>query len=694
VMNQDTLVSPVAKTVANAVVLHNCTLVDDYAWLQEKTDPEVIAYLEAENAYSRAVLRHTEPLQQQLFQELRARMKEDDSGAPQRRGDYWYYWRVAKGQQYRVFCRKRASMEAAEETLIDENELAEGHDYCRVWVLEPSPDQNLLACSVDLSGAQFFDLFVKDMRTGALVTERIPNTGYSVAWASDSRTLFYTVFDETHRPYKLFRHVAGQEPAADRLVYHEPDAGFNLTIQRTRSAAFLLLTAWSHTTSEVHFLPADRPDAEFQIIHPRQHRMEYYADHHGDRFLILTNDQAENFKLVEAPLNSPSKEHWRDLVPERADTLVEGISPFRDHLVLYERQQGLRRIRISDPDGVSDVRYVPFAEPLYTFQTEAIAENLNPEFNTTLLRFTYSSLVTPDSVVDYDLVNGAWEVKKRQEIPSGYDPSLYQSERLMALAPDGVQVPVSLVYRKDRRHDGNNPLLLQGYGAYGISLDPGFDSKRLSLLDRGFVCALAHVRGGSDLGRAWYETGRLMHKKNSFTDLIACAEHLLDQGYTTAEHLAIQGVSAGGLLVSAVTNMRPDLFKAVVAIVPFTNVITAMLMPELPLTVVEYEEWGQPDDAQAFLYMLSYSPYENVAAKDYPHIYVKAGLNDSQVPYWDPAKWVAKLRSLKTDRNRLVLVTNMEAGHGGTSGRFDHLREDAQIYAFLIDTLGAPAEVG
>ncbi|MGZ6376919.1 MAG: S9 family peptidase, partial [Ktedonobacterales bacterium] len=680
--------------VARTVIYHNTTLVDDYAWLEDKTDPQVIAYLEAENSHSRAVLRHTEPLQAHLFQELRARMIEDDSSVPQRRGEYWYYWRYPKGKQYRVYCRKQGSAEAAEQILIDENELAEGREYCRVAIFEPSPDQNLLAWSVDLDGGEVFDLFIQDMRTGEPVTERIRNTGYSVAWASDSQTLFYTVFDQAHRPYKLFRHSAGQDQAADQLVYHEQDASFNLVIHRTRSGSFLLLTAWSHTTSEVHFLPATRPDATFQIIHPRQHWMEYYVDHHGDRFLIRTNDRAENFKLVEAPVETPSKDHWRDLVPERPDTLIEGIDPFRHHLAVYERQNGLRRIRISDSDGVSGVRYVSFPEPVYTFQTEAIAENRNPEFDTTLLRFNYSSLVTPDSIVDYDLVKGTWEVKKRQEIPSGYDPSPYQSERLMVFAPDGVQVPLSLVYRKDRRQDGNGPLLLHAYGAYGICLDPGFDSRRLSLLDRGFVYAIAHVRGGSELGRAWYDSGRLMHKKNSFTDLISCAEHLIAKGYTTAGHLAVQGVSAGGLLVAAVTNMRPDLFKAVVALVPFTNVITAMFMPELPLTVVEYEEWGRPDDPQAFEYMLSYSPYENIEAKDYPHIYARTGLNDTQVPYWDPAKWVAKLRAFKTDRNRLVLVTNMGAGHGGASGRFDHLREDAQVYAFLIDTLGVPTEAG
>lgn len=690
-MNQDLPAPPTAKIVPHTVVRHNCTLVDDYAWLQDKTNPEVIAYLEAENAYARAVLQHTESLQQQLFEEMRGRIKEDDSSAPQWRGEYLYYWRYPKDQQYRVFCRKHASLEAPEEILLDENELAKQHDYRRVWILEPSPDQGFLAYAVDFTGALVFDLYIRDL-TGGLVTDHIPNTAYSLAWASDSQTLFYLVFDEAHRAYKLFRHVVGQDPAADELVYHEQDDAFHLDVRRTRSGAFLLLTISSHSTSEVHFLPADQPETRFTLIHPRQHWMEYYVEHHGDRFLIWTNDQAENFKLLEAPVADPSKEHWREVIPERKDTLIERASAFRDHLVLYERQQGLQRIRISDPDGVSNTRYVIFPEPVYTFRTEALAENLNPEFNTSLLRFNYSSLVTPDSTVDYGLVDGSWEVKKQLEIPSGYDPSLYQSERLMATAPDGTQVPISLVYRKDRRQDWRNPLLLQGYGAYGYSFDPNFDSKRLSLLDRGFICAIAHVRGGSELGRAWYETGRLMYKKNTFTDLIACAEHLIDKGYTAAEHMAILGASAGGLLVSAVNNMRPDLFKAVVAVVPFTNLITAMLMPELPLTVTEYEEWGHPEDPQAFEYMLSYSPYENVEAKDYPSIYAKAGLNDLQVPYWDPAKWVAKLRALKTDRNRLVLVTNMGAGHSGVSGRYDHLHEDAQVYAFLIDTLGLGPE--
>jgi oligopeptidase B len=676
------LVPPIAKIVPHTFEHLGRTFVDDYAWLQNKAAPEVIAYLEAENAYARASLRPTEPLQEQLYQEMRGRIQEDDWGVPERRGEYFYYWRMQAGQQYRIFCRKHGSPEAAEEVLLDENALAEGQSYCHVLAFEPSPDHTWLAYSVDTTGARVFDLYVKNLRTGELVSGPIPNTAWAVAWAGDSDTLFYTVFDAAHRPFKLFRHIPGADPQDDALVYHEPDDAFSIYVGRTRSGAYILLTVASQSTSEVRYLSASQPMDEFQVIHPRQHWLEYYAEHHGDRFLIRTNDGAENFKLMEAPVAAPAKANWRDILPHRPDALVEDVSAFRDYLVVVERRDGLRRIRISDPDGVSNVTQVGFPDPVYT-----VWGGDNPEFETPLLRFTYSSLVTPESTVDYDMATGTWEVKKRQAIPSGYDASQYESERLYAAAPDGTQVPISLVYRTGLKRDGSHPLLLEGYGSYGFSSEPSFDARRLSLLDRGFVYAIAHVRGGSELGRAWYEQGRLMHKKNSFTDFIACAEHLVAQGYTSPARLAIMGASAGGLLVTAVMTMRPDLFEAVVALVPFTNVITAMLMPDLPLTVVEYEQWGNPNDAQAFNYMLSYSPYDNVEARSYPHILAKGGLNDLQVPYWDPAKWVAKLRAHKTDANRLLLITNMGAGHSGSSGRYDHLREDAQVYAFLIDTL-------
>jgi len=697
---------PIAKTVPHTATHQRWTWVDPYAWLQDKNDPQVIAYLEAENAYAQAVMQPTEALQEQLFQEMRARIQEDESSAPQLRGGYWYYSRFAPGQQYRIFCRKQGSLDAAEEILLDENALAAGQPYCHVQTCEPSPDHTRLAYSVDTTGSRTFDLYITDLRSGELLAGPIPQVAYTVAWI-DSCTLSYTVFDAAHRAYQLFSHALDGDSSADRLIWHEADESFMLRLARSRSGAYLLLTIASQSSSEVRYLPTGQPDADLAVIQPRQPWLEYYVDHHGDRFLIRTNDQARNFRLVEAPASSPGKEHWREIIPHRADVLVESVLAFRDYLVVGERQQGLRQLRISAPDGLTDVRYVAFPEPVYALVADLFVGTINPEFDTDLLRFEYSSLVTPDSTVDYNMRTAAWEVKKVLEIPSGYDPAQYRSERLFASAPDGAQVPISLVYRIGgagssgeravvaRLHPqpaptiyATRPLFMVSYGSYGVSSEAGFDTVRLSLLDRGIVYAIAHVRGGSELGRDWYDHGRLMHKKNTFTDFIACAEHLIAQGYTAPSQLTIAGGSAGGLLVSAVLNLRPDLFRAALAMVPFTNVITAMLMPDLPLTVIEYEQWGNPADPQAFEYMLSYSPYENVEAKAYPAIFVRAGLNDLQVPYWDPAKWVAKLRALKTDANPLLLVTNLSAGHSGSSGRYDHLREDAQNYAFLLTAIG------
>jgi len=587
-----------------------------------------------------------------------------------------------------VFCRRRPAPDAPEEVLLDENALAEGLDFCKVFYCEPSPDHHLLAYAVDTTGAWVYDLYEKDLRSGELVAGPIANTAWSAAWASDSRTLFYTLFDDAHRPFKLMRHAIGDDPAADALVHHEPDETFSIYVGRTRSGAYILATFASHTTSEVRYLPADKPTAPLATIEPRRHWLEYYAEHHGDRFLIRTNDAAENFKLVEAPVSAPAREHWREIIPHRADTLVEGVDAFRDHLVVYERQGGLQRIRLSDPDGVSNARYVPFPEPVYTFEADLHWGQANPEFDSQVLRFTYSSLVTPDSTVDYDMAAGSWRVRKQQEIPSGYDSSRYESARLTATAPDGAQVPISLVYRKDLRRPGGNPLLLYAYGSYGISMDPGFDAKRLSLLDRGFVYAIAHIRGGSELGRSWYEQGRLLRKQNTFADFIACAERLVAAGYTTPELLAIMGGSAGGLLMGAVTNLRPDLFAGVLAGVPFVDVVTTMMDPSIPLTVIEYEEWGNPADPQYYSYMRSYSPYDNLQPLAYPPILATAGLNDPRVSYWEPAKYVARLRQLKTDDNVVLLKTNMAAGHGGASGRYDALRETAFEYAFILKAVG------
>jgi oligopeptidase B len=683
---------PTAKVVPHTRVHLGHTLVDPYAWLQDPDDPDVLAYLQAENAYARAVLQPTEPLQERLVQEMRARIVEEDCTAPQVRGEYFYYIRYRADEQYRVFCRKHRSLEAPEQVLLDENELARGQTYTFVGVFVPSPDHRLLAYAVDTTGAWVFDLYVKDLETGQVVTDRIPGIARTAAWASDNRTLFYTSFNESHRPHKLFRHVVGQDPQQAAEVHHEPDNDCYQFVSRTRSGVYLLLTIVGDNYSEMRYLQADNPTGLFQTMEPRRRDIEYYADHHDDRFIIWTNDQAPNFRVLEAPVRSPGRAHWRELIPPRDDRLIDDVSAFRDHLVVYERGGGLKHIRLSDPDGRSNVRYIAFPDPAYMFRTDTFRENVNPEYSTDKLRFQYSSFVTPESTIDYSVARGQWLAAKRQTIPSGFDPSHYVARRLEAPAPDGARVPMALVHRRELALDGTHPLLLEGYGAYGRCIDAGFNERLLSLLDRGFVYAIANVRGSNALGRDWYEQGRLMHKKNTFTDFIACAEELIRLGYTSPERLAIQSGSAGGVLITAAINLRPDLFGAVVALMPFANVITTALMPDLPLVANEYEEWGHPDDPAEFEYMLSYSPYDNIHPQPYPHVFARAAMNDLQVPYWDVAKWIARLRASKTNASRVILLTNMAAGHSGASGRFDSLREDAQAYAFLIETLGAPTE--
>jgi oligopeptidase B len=681
---------PVARIEPHTVVHHGHMLADGYAWLQRKDDPAVLAYIDAENAYASAQLRHTAALQEQLFGEMRGRIKEDDSTAPQRLGAYFYYSRMEAGKQYRIFCRRHGSLDAPEEVLLDENALAAGLDYCRVHRCEPSPDHSLMAYSVDTTGAWVFELYVKDLRTGATLAGPIPNTAWSFAWASDNRTLFYTVFDDAHRAYKLLRHTLG-DPAADAVLFEEPNETFAVYVARSKSGAYLWLTVGSHTTSEVHYLAANQPEGSFELVEPRRHWQEYYVEHHGERFLIWTNDQVENFKLMEAPAASPSKAHWRELIAHRADTLIESVVPFRNHLVVHERRAGLKHIRISEPDGISNVRYVPFPEPVYTYEVDSFLQQVPTEFDSTLLRFIYTSLVTPESTW-----TTTWPAVIGRSRNSRRSPAATTQR---ATSRRGLWPPPPTAPRCRSRW---STAAICGARAAArcccTPTAPMASAPTEASTASGSACSTAASSTRSRIsvaaaswGRAWYENGRLMHKRNSFTDFIACAEHLIEQGYTTAQQLAIMGGSAGGLLMGAVANMRPDLFKAVVAMVPFTNVITAMMMPDLPLTVTEYEQWGNPADPQAFDYMLSYSPYENVVAQDYPHIYAKAGLNDLQVPYWDPAKWVARLRAHKTDANRLLLVTNMGAGHIGASGRYDHLREDAQVYAFLIDTLGVAA---
>ena len=680
--SEATLTPPVAKTDPKVDTVHGEARVDNYFWLREKSNTEVIEYLKAENKYTQAMMQHTEGFQEQLYQELLGKIKETDLSVPEKMGDYYYYNRTEEGKQYPIYCRKKGSLEAEEEILLDQNALAEEHEYLEIGVYKISPNHQLLAYSTDTTGGESYTLYVKDLDTGQLLGDQIPNTYYSVEWANDNQTLFYTTLDPAKRPYKLYRHQLGSDLAADALIYHEADESFFLDVSKTRSNAYLLMELENINTSEVHYLEADQPTDEFRVISPRQSELEYSVEHHGDQFFIVTNAEAVNFKLMRASVNNPSRENWEEVVPHREAVKLDSVSAFRNHLVISEREDGLQKIRVRNLI-TDEAHAVDFPEPVYTVQ-----QGGNPEFNTNTLRFNYASLVTPMSVFDYEMDARTRELKKQDEVLGGYDPSLYESERIFAKAADGTPVPISLVYKKGLVKDGGDPLLLYGYGSYGINSEPYFSSNRLSLLDRGFRCAIAHIRGGEEMGRAWYENGKLLHKRNTFTDFIACAEHLIAEKYTASSKIVIEGGSAGGLLMGAATNMRPELFEIVIAKVPFVDVVNTMLDASIPLTVTEYDEWGNPNEKKFYDYIKSYSPYDNIEAKEYPHILVTAGLNDPRVHYWEPAKWTAKLRTLKTGDNQLLLKTEMGAGHGGPSGRYDYLKEIAFEYAFIFDLLG------
>ncbi len=672
---------PIAPQHPIRIEIHNDVLIDPYFWLRDRTDPAVVAYLEAENAYMTAILEPTATLQADLYQEMRARIQQTDLSVPDQLGDYFYYQRTVDDQQYPIYCRKYKNLAAPEEILLDQNQLAVGQPYCGIGNFKISPDQQLLAYSLDSAGDETYTLYIKDLTSGILLSDQAPNTYYGLEWANDNRTLFYTRLDEAKRAYKLFRHQLGDDPTHDPLVYHEKDQRFNVTLQKSKSRAYFLITLDSAMTSEVWFIPADQPLTPPQVIEPRQQGIEYSVTHHDNRFFMTTNDQARNFRVMTTPVNAPGKANWQEFIPHRATVMVNGAEAFSRHLVVVEREGGLRQLRVIDLATNQDHR-IDFPDAIYTYSL-----NHNPEFATQQLRFTYSSPVTPETVYDYDMDKATLTIKKRKEILGNYDPSLYQTARLWATAADGAQVPISVVHRKDVKVGEPHPLLLSGYGAYGVSYDLGFNANTLSLLDRGFVVATAHIRGGGELGRPWYDDGKLLNKKNTFTDFIACAEHLIAQGYTVPQKLVIRGRSAGGLLMGAVTNLRPDLFAGVIAGVPFVDVINTMLDPSIPLTVTEFEEWGNPVDQQFYAYMKSYSPYDNLAATDYPTILATAGLNDPRVQYWEPAKWVAKLRAVKTDKNHLLLKTNMAAGHGGASGRYDYLHEIAFEYAFILGVI-------
>jgi oligopeptidase B len=676
---------PVAKRVPRVVHRHGRAVADDYGWMRERDDPDVRAYLEAENAYAAQAMAATRPLRERLYAEILGRIRETDRSVPEPDGPYRYYRRTVAGCPYAIHCRVPEGSEA-EEVLLDENALAAGCDYFRLGALEIGPDHGLLAYAYDETGEERYTLRFLDLRAGRLLDESIANAGDSLAWAADGRSVLYVTLDAAHRPHRAWRHVLDSDPATDRLVYEEPDAAFFLGVARTKDRRRLLLCLGSNTTSEVRWLDAADPAGEPRVVLPRQHRVEYAVEHHGDRWLILTNAEARDFRLVETPCADPAPERWRELVPHRPGIRLEQFDVFRRHLAVVERERGTLGIRIVDLES-RDQHVVDFPEPVHT-----VALHANPQFDSERLRFTYTSLVTPASVFEYDMRRRGRERLKQEEVVGGYDPARYRSERLTVRAADGAEIPVSLVYGAEReRTSGTRPLLLYGYGAYGASVDPVFDAARLSLLDRGVAWAIAHVRGGGELGRAWYEAGKLEHKPNTFHDFVACAEQLVREGWTTPAGLAIHGASAGGLLVGAACNLRPGLFRAAVAQVPFVDVVNTMLDDSLPLTVIEREEWGDPRRAEDHARMRAWSPYDNVRAVDYPHLLILGGLNDPRVAFWEPAKWAARLRALKTDTHLLLLKTDLAAGHGGPSGRYARIRERAFEYAFLLDRLGVPA---
>ena len=682
---------PAAHKERTETKMHGVKLVDDYAWLRDKQNPDVTAYLEAENAYAEAVLAPLDGLREQLYQEMLSHIKQTDISVPFRDGDWWYYARTEEGLQYGIHCRRRGGavgpdIDAPEHVILDGNEMAKGHAFFAIGDTDISDDGRWLAYTTDTTGFRQYTLRIKDLETGETLPGEVDRVG-SVTWAADNSTLFYSVEDEMQkRQYQLWR-ADGRQLKESVLIYQDNDERFNLGVGRTRDGKFLVMESGSHITSEEWFLPADRPKGKFAIIAPREDDHEYSIDHRNGLWYIRTNDKGRNFRLVTAPVNAPGRENWTERFPHRGDVMLEEIDLFAGFFVACEREDGLPRLRLwnffGDGPEAAQVGEIAFPEPAYSAHP-----HVNRIFETTLFRYGYQSLVSPSSVYEYDFVTGESRLLKEVEVPGGFDRTLYASERVHATAADGVQIPISIVYRKDKCEPGRNPLYVYGYGSYGYSLPVSFGSNRLSLLDRGVVMAYAHIRGGGDLGEPWHDAGKMLVKRNTFSDFIASVEYLTAAGYGDPSRVAIEGGSAGGLLMGAAANMRPELFRAVVSHVPFVDVMNTMLDATLPLTVPEYEEWGDPNEEEYFRYMLSYSPYDNLKAMSYPAMLVKTSLHDSQVMYWEPAKYVAKLRTLKTDSNVLLLVTNMRAGHGGASGRYDYLKEIALDYAFLLRELG------
>lgn len=678
----ENVMPPVAEKIPKELTIHNDTRIDDYFWLRERENPKVIDYLEAENDYLKKVMQHTEKFQKKLFREIVGRIKQTDMSVPYKTNGYFYYTRYEEGKEYPIYCRKKGSLEADEEIMLNVNEMAEGHAFYQVRGLNVSEDNMLLAFGVDTVSRRKYTIHFKNLETGEILPDKIPNTTGSATWANDNKTVFYATKDSTLRSHKIMRHVLGAEPSADKEIYHEADNTFSTFVYKSKSKKYIFIGSYSTLSSEFRFLDADRPDSDFQIFQKREKDHEYSISHFEDTFYIVTNWKAKNFRLMQTDVNRTAKRYWNEVIPHRTDVLLEGIDVFKNYLVVSERENGLRQIKITEHKSGQSHR-LEFADEAYLAYTTT-----NPEFDTEMLRFSYTSMTTPNSTYDYNMRTRERTLLKQQEVLGDFDPRDYESKRIYAPATDGTKIPVSLVYKKGLEKDSQNPLLLYGYGSYGASMEATFSSVRLSLLDRGFVYAVAHIRGGQEMGRGWYEDGKLLKKKNTFTDFINCAEFLIAEEYTNPEKLFAMGGSAGGLLMGAVVNMRPDLFKGIIAAVPWVDVVTTMLDESIPLTTSEYDEWGNPNDKEYYEYMLSYSPYDNVEAKDYPAMLVTTGLHDSQVQYWEPAKWVAKLRDMKTDDNILLLKTDMKTGHGGKSGRFERYKETALEYAFMFDLLG------
>ncbi|MRH99728.1 prolyl oligopeptidase family serine peptidase [Kriegella sp. EG-1] len=677
--------APRAKKVAKELVKHGDVRIDNYYWMNNREDKEVISYLEAENAYYNDLTRHTKEFQNSLFSEMKSRIKEDDTSVPYKLNGYWYLKRFETGKEYPIYSRKKESESAPEEIMFDGNQMAKDHEYFQLGGVSVSPDNTMASFAVDTVSRRQYHIQIKNLKTGEVLEDKMDDTTGSSVWAGDNKTLFYTKNDpETLRSFKIYKHVLGTSSAEDKLVFHETDETFNAFVYKSKSKKYIIIGSSSTLTTEYQVLNADNPNGKFKMFNPRERGVEYNIYHYDDKFYIHTNkDGATNFKMMVVDENHTTSKNWKEFIPHNENVLIEGMDIFKDYYVISERENGLNKLKIIRWDGF-DNYYLPFDNETYTAYTST-----NVDFDTKILRYGYNAMTSPSSIIDFNMETKEKIVKKEQVVLGGkFDKSNYTSKRVWATAADGVKIPISLVYHNDTKLDGNSPLLQYAYGSYGYSIDPYFSSVRLSLLDRGFIFAIAHVRGGQYLGRQWYETGKMFHKRNTFTDFIDCSKFLIQEKYTSNDHLYASGGSAGGLLMGAIVNMAPELYNGILAAVPFVDVVTTMLDESIPLTTGEYDEWGNPNDKDSYDYMKSYSPYDNVVKQAYPHMYVSTGLHDSQVQYWEPAKWVAKLREYKTDDNSLFLDTNMEAGHGGASGRFEALKEVAKEYAFILDLEG------